>query len=627
MDAMVDIVKVYAYNSFMANGAQKSGSAQQHELDAIAAYIATGVDNFFVQTFAPKSFVQPIENNSSQARYQSFCEQLQASLDTIKRHAGSADLPRFYNMMKLLERMKDPAAHLLLLISSKARGGDGLNMLRTVIGCYQDEEELLALLTLYLKYLKPTISARMVHLHGNNLEALYLHSPAILEQLLRHNPHSYLLRFYMLHRNYDRYCAIEPALIADIKQSMNNLIRDGHKPKELISSFIAWAKGRFDIAAVIKDAYMQTPAAAAVIWQCCSSEFYLLERLSSFDMPLAPIIAAAANDDKGWPRLENLAVYEYIQDHSTRYDTMRAALAYATHHGKCVIYFYLNQCGQAVDIADWERALLDEMCDSACNRCEDKGKCSARTMYNEKTEKLRQYLSAEADSVDDNPSWLGTFSSCVINVTHNVPSFIASLLGKSALALRTVKMLLFWDYEISGNDGLLTCLQKIFTVFTDKQYAVLNELDNKKILSIIAKQNYWADIDNAALGHIATAIARQAPEQYKTIFANADNALCLYMAKYLPADFDTDFIITLLSRSKKLADMAINLLKDRRELRDEIHSLTESKKKSTRENAERLLAYYDGKLTIDIATYYKKYAKTIEKTLEWTNPANWPKVH
>jgi hypothetical protein len=108
---------------------------------------------------------------------------------------------------------------------------------------------------------------------------------------------------------------------------------------------------------------------------------------------------------------------------------------------------------------------------------------------------------------------------------------------------------------------------------------------------------------------------------------SANNRVCL--AAHMPSDIDNDFVISLLSdKSKQVASIAIDRLKGHKELRDKIIPLLSSKKKSTRENAELLLQYYDGNSALlDAVANYKQAAGGIIKALAWAEPDGWVVVH
>ncbi|MDR2870794.1 MAG: hypothetical protein LBV04_10115, partial [Deferribacteraceae bacterium] len=183
--------------------------------------------------------------------------------------------------------------------------------------------------------------------------------------------------------------------------------------------------------------------------------------------------------------------------------------------------------------------------------------------------------------------------------------FVGRLLARSAVAIQYVKEILenrrmlatnysnvidvAYQQVMMGNGGL----RGIFSNFTDREQldAVLNQLDNESLIRRLSVNSPMAhDWD-----YVMTALARRNPEFYKKelldVDTDAENRA--YMAFCLPADFDDDFIIELLSdKSKKVANVAFNILKAKPELQAKIAPLVDSKKKAIREYAEKLLMAY-----------------------------------
>ncbi|MDR2870847.1 MAG: DUF4132 domain-containing protein, partial [Deferribacteraceae bacterium] len=352
-----------------------------------------------------------------------------------------------------------------------------------------------------------------------------------------------------------------------------------HEGLSLFGSFIAYGKGEIaepagSIRDIVNDVYMKSPF---MLLECLQryDNTGIRDKFEALGMDIAPLFAFAAQASKNIYHLKN-----HMNDlYGKRYEVLKRALKYANANGKNVIYFYLNQNGQPVDIAAWEQVLTA-----------DKG-------------------------------------------SELFAHFVGSMLGQSAVAMRCAQELLAKDGE-----GAPLRVQDMLEV-DNKKYVndIISSLDNEKLLIALSTMRQYYSAENRPWDYILTAIAQRDPELYKKTFAALEGDPHVYLAMCLPKDFDVDFYIDLLGdKSKKVSNIAFAVLKDRAEpaelmadLKAKIAPLVDAKKKAVREYAEKLLMAYDGgsgDQELDLVAYYKKYGKSIEKALEWTNSQQWPKV-
>ncbi|MDR2870139.1 MAG: DUF4132 domain-containing protein [Deferribacteraceae bacterium] len=407
----------------------------------------------------------------------------------------------------------------------------------------------------------------------------------ILQYMKIENSYVYDLRFYMLYRGITH---VEPALVQDIEAAF---VAQNQDIAWIFESFVKYGIAGA-VAEAIREAYEATPLSFIQIYASTDPK-PIISKFHELGLSIAPVVAAYANAHCKYEGTlidmqdlfeEGEKLHAAIKGSTGNdsYAHFNSALQRANSFGSCVIYYYLAKSGQPVSVADWEQAFTRYINDDSIKL------------------KRRSYFTS---------------------------AFIGSMLGRSPLALEQAKQMIDKQAALMGWQRKHEDDKNIQTIFVelDREYAanILEIIDNYTLLDLLYYQQAYA--------YLLTAIAEREPETYKRIYAeNEDATYHAYLAECLPKDFDIDFYISLLGdKSKKAANIAFEVLKNHPELQAKIAELAGAKKKAVREYAERLSAHYGGSSNVDFSPtdYYKKYSKPIEKALEWTQPANWPKVH
>lgn len=234
------------------------------------------------------------------------------------------------------------------------------------------------------------------------------------------------------------------------------------------------------------------------------------------------------------------------------------------------------------------------------------------------------------------------------------------ILSFSDVAIRYLNALMKREWQ-DEDRGYATSnevgVQNIFAMYeacykNASEYQWLSKVD---LTAVLWNMAWYYNGENPNRSKIVYAIIEHYPEAVKKGFTgSADRKI--YIVNHLTKDFEGEFLLSLLSdKSKKVADRVCKLLLKRKDLIPEFKKLTEAKKKTVREYAEKLLAEIGGdtedlfesaavkKATGDQAKtkvvktetkfaitenfepkeYYKKYAKTIDKVIAWTMPDQW----